>query len=304
MPDCLLALGSNFGARADILDGAASAISRLPNTRLVRVGGRHETPAIGGPRDQNAFLNSACRIDTRLSPEDLLCKLNQIEADFGRTRSERWASRTLDIDVLLYDTVEMCTERISIPHPRMEYRRFVLEPANQVAPWMLHPTSQWTIGQLLQHLNRSESTVAVAAKNERTRDWLINQLSQEFADRRDCQEEPIAIQAWRSSVAGNSESKRGPTNRPGFRYSRPRLLIALLHVDVEQCDPDQPDSRNHDRNESLRSTAPATLFSSLNVRNRGTLGLPSTGPVAWIDDHDPTVALHAAKSAVLAAWQA
>src|SRR5215204_154465 len=103
MAHCLIALGSNLGDREETLRQAASELSRLPATRLVALSRWHETPTVGGPAGQGPFLNAAALVCTSLIPTALLAELRRIEATLGRVRGERWAPRSLDLDVLLYD---------------------------------------------------------------------------------------------------------------------------------------------------------------------------------------------------------
>ena len=93
--------------------------------------------AVGGPAGQRAFLNAAARLETSLPPAELLARLQRIEWHLGRTGAKtRWAARTLDLDLLLYDDLVLSTPYLTLPHPRMAFRRFVLEAAAEVAPEM------------------------------------------------------------------------------------------------------------------------------------------------------------------------
>lgn len=177
MAACLLALGSNLGDRADALGRALAEICRLPHTQLVARSAWHETPPIGGPPGQGPFLNAAALIATSLSAEALLGELQRIETRLGRIRSEPWDARTLDLDVLLYDDLVQSSPELVLPHPRMAYRRFVLEPAVQIAPWMVHPESGWTIAALLDLLNTGANQIAVVAPDAEQAKWLVELLS-------------------------------------------------------------------------------------------------------------------------------
>jgi hypothetical protein len=98
-----------------------------------------------------------------LPPLDLLHLLQRIERDFGRQRSVHWGPRTLDLDLLLYDEVRLDTPELTLPHPRLAFRRFVLEPAAEIAGDALHPSAGCTLSQLLDHLNNATHYIALAS---------------------------------------------------------------------------------------------------------------------------------------------
>ena len=123
-----LSLGSNLGDSRRLL---ADAIDSLPD--VVAVSPVYETDPVGGP-DQGKFLNLVVELDTELTPLNLLGVCHRIEASAERTREVRWGPRTLDIDIIWMDGVEMDTERLTIPHPRWKARRFVLAPLRDLAP--------------------------------------------------------------------------------------------------------------------------------------------------------------------------
>jgi 2-amino-4-hydroxy-6-hydroxymethyldihydropteridine diphosphokinase len=153
MATALIALGSNLGNRQRNLDDAVAQLGRQPNIVVLATSRWRETRPIGGPKDQTEFLNGAVLLGTSLTPQQLHVVLRQIESAAGRTRKSRWAPRTLDLDLLLYDELVIDTPELTLPHPRMSFRRFVLEPAAEIAPKMRHPTSGWTISGLLADLD-------------------------------------------------------------------------------------------------------------------------------------------------------
>ena len=122
---------------------------------------------IGGPAGQGEFLNGAALVDTTIAPLILLKELQQIEERLGRKPAERWAARPIDIDMLLYDREVMEMEMITLPHPRLTFRRFVLQPAAEVAPKMLHPVIGWPVERLLLHLDNASDIAGncVAVRN-------------------------------------------------------------------------------------------------------------------------------------------
>jgi 2-amino-4-hydroxy-6-hydroxymethyldihydropteridine diphosphokinase len=126
----LLALGSNIGDRAGYL---RFAIEHLGD-RVTVQSQVFETDPVGGPENQDAYLNMVVAIDTELDPYALLRWLHRIEAAAGRERTIHWGPRTLDIDLLFFDDVVIDGGNLAVPHPRYAERRFVLAPLSEVAP--------------------------------------------------------------------------------------------------------------------------------------------------------------------------
>jgi 2-amino-4-hydroxy-6-hydroxymethyldihydropteridine diphosphokinase len=158
----LIGLGSNLGDRRNWLDQAVQLLSSTPGISSVRTSTWHTTAPIGGPEGQPDFLNGAALLETSLSAEQLLARLQEIETQLGRVRHQPWGPRTVDLDLLLYDDLVQRTPQLKLPHPRLAFRRFVLEPAAEIAPNMLHPTIGWTIAQLLNHLNTASPYIAIS----------------------------------------------------------------------------------------------------------------------------------------------
>jgi len=127
-----LALGSNLGDRRRFLADAVRALRQID--RVVAVSPVYETAPEGGPRSQGAYLNAVVELDTQRSPRELLGVCRVLEDDAGRVRAERWGPRTLDVDVLLVDGLEVDEPDLQVPHPRMWERRFVLAPLADLAP--------------------------------------------------------------------------------------------------------------------------------------------------------------------------
>jgi pantoate--beta-alanine ligase len=152
MAKCLVGLGSNLGDRVAQLSAALAELRRLPNTRIVAQSSLLETAPVGGPQGQGRYLNAAALLETELAPRDLWAQLSGIEQRLGRVRSECWGPRTIDLDLLLYDQQIINTEALLVPHPRLAQRRFVLEPAAEIAANLGDPTSGMTIQQLLDQL--------------------------------------------------------------------------------------------------------------------------------------------------------
>lgn len=166
MACCLIGCGSNQGARREQLDRAIELLGVMPGITISAVSRHHETRPIGGPHDQAAFLNGACLLETELGPHELLGVLAAVENTLHRDRTERWGPRTLDLDILLYDQLvldNVVVDRVAltIPHPRMTTRRFVLEPAVEIAPLFRHPLAACTLRDLLANISKPHLHVAV-----------------------------------------------------------------------------------------------------------------------------------------------
>jgi len=162
MPLCLIGLGSNLGDRGRLLDEAVAQLQRHPEMQVTRQSRYFETLPAGGPDSQPAYLNAATVLQTSLPPQTLLSQLQKIETDMGRQRVEYWGPRTIDLDLLLYDDLMETGPELAVPHPRMAWRRFVLEPAAEIAAEMVHPGMGWTIARLLNHLNHTPWYLAIA----------------------------------------------------------------------------------------------------------------------------------------------
>lgn len=146
-----VALGSNLGnPRQQLLD-AMDALAQLPQTRLLQRSSMYRT-APWGVLEQPPFINAAVELDTALSPDDLLDALLAIEQRAGRVRAERNGPRTLDLDLLHVDGVQQHDARLTLPHPRMAERAFVLLPLHDIAPALQLP-GQGTVAQRLATLD-------------------------------------------------------------------------------------------------------------------------------------------------------
>jgi len=133
----------------------------MPGIALLEVSQFMETRPVGGPPGQPAYLNAACLIETSFEPEDLLEMLAAIENTLDRRREQRWGPRSIDLDLLLHGDRIIENERLQLPHPRMTTRRFVLEPAAEIAPDLQHPQAGCTIGDLLENISQRHLHVAV-----------------------------------------------------------------------------------------------------------------------------------------------
>ena len=146
---CYLSLGSNMGNREAHL---RNAIAQLSTLGLVKsLSSFYETEPVEFT-EQASFLNCAVALETALAPLELMSKLLQIEKNLGRERIQKKGPRTIDIDILLLHDCIMNTPDLTIPHPAMSHRRFVLAPLAEIAPAAVHPVLQKTVRQLLAAL--------------------------------------------------------------------------------------------------------------------------------------------------------
>jgi 2-amino-4-hydroxy-6-hydroxymethyldihydropteridine diphosphokinase len=146
-----VALGSNLGdPRQQVLD-AMEALARLPDTSLLKRSQLYRTPP-WGVLEQPPFINAAVQLDTTLSPHRLLDALIAIEQTAGRVRVQRNGPRTLDLDLLHVDGVQLDDERLTLPHPRMAERAFVLLPLHDLAP-SLQLSGRGSVAELLAGLD-------------------------------------------------------------------------------------------------------------------------------------------------------
>jgi 2-amino-4-hydroxy-6-hydroxymethyldihydropteridine diphosphokinase len=146
-------LGSNLGDRAAYLLLGLSALSRLPKTHLLRLSPVYETDPVGPP--QPPYLNMVAELETELSPKGLLAEMLRIEKALGRERRERWGPRTLDLDLLLYGDLVLEEAGLSVPHPRLHERAFVLVPLLDLLPEGRHPLLGQSFAELLASLDAS-----------------------------------------------------------------------------------------------------------------------------------------------------
>jgi 2-amino-4-hydroxy-6-hydroxymethyldihydropteridine diphosphokinase len=142
-----LGLGSNIGDRQGFLQEAMELVNGLPATTVRRASSIYETEP-WGERDQDRFYNAVVEIMTALPPAELLAAIKHIEVRMGRISTRRNGPRNIDIDILLYGSEVMVGEQLSIPHPFMPQRQFVLTPLRELAGSALHPVERATIDEM------------------------------------------------------------------------------------------------------------------------------------------------------------
>jgi 2-amino-4-hydroxy-6-hydroxymethyldihydropteridine diphosphokinase len=221
MTKCLIALGSNLGDRAATLDAAIGTLAASPGVELVSHSAWQLTIAVGGDGPQPEFLNGAALFETSRDVAEFHALLQQVETQFGRERHERWGNRTLDLDLLLYGDSIVDAPTLTVPHPRMSFRPFVLEPAVEIAGTMLHPTIGWTLDALLSQLEAGADCVAIVSKNESVRVDLADSLADRFGLVR-CNPRDSDPQLWPAGSTVWLAVPSGPESS-----GRPKLSILL-----------------------------------------------------------------------------
>ncbi|MHB9073404.1 MAG: 2-amino-4-hydroxy-6-hydroxymethyldihydropteridine diphosphokinase [Desulfobaccales bacterium] len=152
-----LGLGANLGDPEEQLQEALGRLNDAEEVEVTRVSTFYRNPPLG-PENQPWYINAVARVRTRLGPEELLRLLQQIEADMGRVRGERWGPRVIDLDLLLYNGEVIFTPKLVVPHPEMHRRVFVLAPLAEIAPRAWHPVLGKSAGDLLAKLDAADLT--------------------------------------------------------------------------------------------------------------------------------------------------
>jgi len=160
MPIVYLGIGSNIGRREDNCRRAISLLEENGLTITKRSAMRETEP--WGVKDQPQFVNMAVEAETDVSPRELLLLLKRIESTMGRLPGKKWGPRVIDIDILMYDNLEMDEADLTVPHPLMHERVFVLGPLSEIAPEKVHPVLHKTVRELL---NQKVSGRTIAGKN-------------------------------------------------------------------------------------------------------------------------------------------
>ncbi|MGD8175599.1 2-amino-4-hydroxy-6-hydroxymethyldihydropteridine diphosphokinase [Marinimicrobium sp. ARAG 43.8] len=138
MIPCYIGLGSNLDSPRRHIAQALKELAELPNSRLVSTSPCYRTAPVGPP--QPDFINAVARLDTTLAPLSLLDELQTLEQAHQRQRGEHWGPRTLDLDLLLYGQQTLREPRLTVPHPEMPHRAFVLYPLMDIAPNLVLPS--------------------------------------------------------------------------------------------------------------------------------------------------------------------
>jgi len=158
MTTAYIGIGSNLGDRHHNCLMALEMIEQIPGCELIGLSNWYLTQPVG-VKGQDWYVNGVVSVSTEIPPQDLLRRLLAIEADMGRVRSERWESRIIDLDILLYGQEIINEKNLTIPHPLMHLRKFVLVPMVQLGPNLIHPSLGMTVAKLLQKIPKNDQEV-------------------------------------------------------------------------------------------------------------------------------------------------
>ena len=144
-----IGLGSNIGKREAYINSAIKEIRSIQKTDIIHISSIIETKPIGNVLQPN-FLNAVVRINSELEPIRLLNRLQVIEQKLGRHRTEKWSPRTIDLDILFYDELILSSDELTIPHPEIMNRSFILQLMNEIASEYTHPLQKKTMKELYE----------------------------------------------------------------------------------------------------------------------------------------------------------
>jgi 2-amino-4-hydroxy-6-hydroxymethyldihydropteridine diphosphokinase len=155
MTECAIALGSNQGDSLSILESSLNVLSQFPGINLKTTSSWYQTKAVGTAEAQADYLNGCALLSAEQTPEELLAILQATEIQFGRTSKGDLQPRTLDLDLLFYGDLVLNSPVLTLPHPRMIERAFVLVPLAEIAADWIEPVSGTKIAKLLRNVDTS-----------------------------------------------------------------------------------------------------------------------------------------------------
>jgi 2-amino-4-hydroxy-6-hydroxymethyldihydropteridine diphosphokinase len=155
MTECAIALGSNQGDSLSILESSLNVLNQIPGIELKTTSSWYQTQAVGTKEPQADYLNGCALLSASQTPEELITILQATELQFGRTSKGDLQPRTLDLDLLFYGDLVLNTPVLTLPHPRMAERAFVLVPLAEIAPEWIEPVSGLKIARLLRNVDTS-----------------------------------------------------------------------------------------------------------------------------------------------------
>lgn len=179
MSACWIALGGNLGSVEQTFEQALAQLDQTPGLSLVCRSQNYTTAPVG-TNSGDQFLNAAAEFETSRSPLELLGILQSVETQLGRIRTLRWGPRTLDLDLLLYDQEVLTSPTLTVPHPHLWYRRFVLDPLVEIAPDLQHPQHRLSISELQHQLLVRPLPCILSGGDGTEREALQAELAAEF----------------------------------------------------------------------------------------------------------------------------
>jgi 2-amino-4-hydroxy-6-hydroxymethyldihydropteridine diphosphokinase len=150
----LIGVGSNIGLAAQNCEKAITLVNKSESVNVTAQSSLYESQPVG-KTNQAWFVNATIEVCTKLGPEELLHFLLKIEQEFGRIRKEKWGARIIDLDILDFEGLIINSKTLTLPHPEMTQRRFVLEPLSEIAGETIHPLEKKMISDLLKELPKT-----------------------------------------------------------------------------------------------------------------------------------------------------
>ena len=147
--NAFIAIGSNLGIPKENCIEAIDIISSNPDIKITSKSSFYQTAPVGNTK-QGWFINAVIKVSTQLTSDILLSALLKIESKMGRIRNEKWGPRIIDLDLLFYDNIVIKQKDLTLPHPEIQKRNFVLKPLNEIGENYIHPTLQKSISTLLK----------------------------------------------------------------------------------------------------------------------------------------------------------
>lgn len=160
MSEVFLSFGSNLGDREKNILDAIKLLNEISDIKVIRGSSLYETEPLGF-KEQNYFFNIVLRIHTNLSPFELLREIENIEKILGKNIKRKWGPRIIDIDILYYDEDIIETEKLTVPHPLINERMFVLIPMMEIASDFICPKTKLKISNIIRNCNKKDTVVMI-----------------------------------------------------------------------------------------------------------------------------------------------
>lgn len=209
MTRCWIGLGGNQGSVAETFRRAITLLDCASGITVSQMSRLYTTSPVGAAAGPE-FLNAVAELHSTLPPAELLAVMQGVETQLGRVRAIHWGPRTLDLDLLLYDQQALTTPTLTIPHPHMWYRRFVLDPLEEIAPELIHCRHGLTISQLRLRLLARPLPCSLVGGAADLRAELRQRLTVDYPDTSWQAENPSA--SWLSFYLAPAARLNSPTN--------------------------------------------------------------------------------------------